>query len=360
MGYRNERDLIVIYDEVHKFSDSQTKKILELKPIGIIGSSDTPRINPKIAKYVKIFEEKKFKLVTQVPVDLVITEELIAETVELQCYQQEEEHILNKVFEAYESKRKKLKKIGKNEKPKVAYVCNTNYLSKSYNRDDPNTPFELRKAPSISIWRYLTGEKGVDPNDIAVRLDIEESKKEKYRLHPDFKKHLFSRSIQNTFETFLKRDYSHIIFNKSLGTEWDDPYIYDVYIDKTMNSDTEIEQVIGRTIRQPNSKYYKDSSLNFPTIHVKVDNERMFKKIVEELRDKLQKSEATNIRIKDVINKVEKDIVPPNGDYFSPTLALDHSSTYTLIDKIVDEIPDYSQYTPDKCIGKGKIMSYKY
>lgn len=362
---RRERDLIVIYDEVHKLSEAQSNKILELKPQGIITASGTPKHNPTIARYVKYLESKGFSLNTKIPVKAVKEKQLISEYISLKCYTQNEEFILNSLLKSYRNIEALLQKY--NEVPKAAYVCSTNFIqsrkyvnqSKKARRDDPDVYFKDRKAAPIMIWRHLVKE-GVDPNSIAIRLDIDESSKAEYKFPKEFKDNLFNKSTKNTFDLFLKRNYKHIIFNKSLGTGWDDPYIYQLYIDKSMDSDTEIEQIIGRAIRQPNSRYYSDPDLNIPTIHIKVDNKQIYQKIINELNEKLKEDYNGEINIKDDTDAPDKEREEPKGIYKVPKLSWDVEMVRQDLYNIIDSIPDYNTYSSVDRIGEGIIQSYKY
>ena len=48
------------------------------------------------------------------------------------------------------------------------------------------------------------------------------------------------------YANFVAGDYRHIIFNLGLQEGWDDPECYFAYIDKSMQSNIQVEQVIGR------------------------------------------------------------------------------------------------------------------
>src|SRR5690606_260224 len=128
-------------------------------------------------------------------------------------------------------------------KPKAIYVCKTN-ITDDGQKDDPAKPFNQRNAPPIRIWRYLVDEKGVRPEDIAIYADLRFIDGNK----PD-EVNLFSNG-ESDFDKFQERNFQHIIFNLSLQEGWDDPACYLAYIDKSMGSSLQVEQVIGRVLRQ--------------------------------------------------------------------------------------------------------------
>ena len=140
-------------------------------------------------------------------------------------------------------------------KPKAIYVCKTN-IADDGEKDDASMPFEHRKAPPIRIWRYLVEEKGVSPKDIAIYANLTFVDGNK----PD-EVNLFSKG-ENDFDDFSAGNYQHIIFNLSLQEGWDDPACYLAYIDKSMGSSIQVEQIIGRVLRQYGATHYENPSLN--------------------------------------------------------------------------------------------------
>ena len=61
---------------------------------------------------------------------------------------------------------------------------------------------------------------------------------------------LFSMG-DDDFDKFQEGGYSHIIFNLSLQEGWDDPECNLAYIHKSMGSKLQVQQLIGRFLRQP-------------------------------------------------------------------------------------------------------------
>ena len=140
-------------------------------------------------------------------------------------------------------------------KPKAIYVCKTN-IADDGEKDDASKPFQHRNAPPIRIWRYLVEEKGIAPRDIAIYANLTFVEGNK----PD-EVNLFSKG-ENDFDDFTAGNYQHIIFNLSLQEGWDDPACYLAYIDKSMGSSIQVEQIIGRVLRQYGAKHYDNPLFN--------------------------------------------------------------------------------------------------
>lgn len=75
---------------------------------------------------------------------------------------------------------------------------------------------------------------------------------------------------ENDYSKFISGNYKHIIFNLSLQEGWDDPECYLGYIDKNMGSRIQVEQIIGRVLRQPGAKHYSDFRLDTCLFYINV------------------------------------------------------------------------------------------
>ena len=95
------------------------------------------------------------------------------------------------------------------------------------------------RPPPIRIWRYLVEDKKILPKDIAIYANLSFVDGNK-----PSQVNLFSKG-ENDFDTFQSGNYQHIIFNLSLQEGWDDPACYLAYIDKSMGSSIQVEQLIG-------------------------------------------------------------------------------------------------------------------
>lgn len=141
--------------------------------------------------------------------------------------------------------------------------------------------FEHRKAPPILIWRYLVEKKGISPSDIAIyaNLSFDGNKPKEVNL--------FSKG-EDDFDKFTAGNYRHIIFNQALQEGWDDPECYCAYIDKSMGSSVQVEQIIGRALRQPGAKHYGSTILNAAHFFIRVDKESVFTDTIRKVRERLR------------------------------------------------------------------------
>ena len=98
---------------------------------------------------------------------------------------------------------------------------------------------------------------------------------------------LFSKG-ENDFDEFRNGDYKHIIFNLSLQEGWDDPACYLAYIDKSMGSSIQVEQIIGRVLRQYGATHYDNPLLNSAHFFLRVDKQSVFTETIQKVKTKLQ------------------------------------------------------------------------
>ena len=134
-------------------------------------------------------------------------------------------------------------------------------------------PFPMRSAStqcSSRSSRYLVEEKGVSPNAIAIYADLTFHKGGK----PDFV-NVFSKK-ESDFDEFQAGNYQDIIFNLALQEGWDDPACYLAYIDKSMGSNIQVQQIIGRVLRQYGAVHYGGPLLDSAHFFLRVDKESVF------------------------------------------------------------------------------------
>jgi type III restriction enzyme len=295
---KQKRDLIIIYDEAHNLTDSQVEKMLELHPQALILASGTPSLPSTLDNYQKELKDNDLNPLYQVPFKQVKTKQMVKGKVVLGGYQSQMEEVLNEMLDKDWEQLKQAASKENLPTPKIIYVCKTNLLevpsstkTKGTKRDNPQVPFEQRNAPPILIWKHLVKQKGIDPQTIAIYADVAVAKEEKYALDIEFARNLFNKGksspAENTYEKFITGNYQHIIFNKSLAEGWDDPMVYLAYIDKTIGSEVAVEQIIGRVLRQPFCKYYASEELNKAYFHIRVDENKVFEKIIDDLNEKL-------------------------------------------------------------------------
>ncbi|CAG8639852.1 17848_t:CDS:10, partial [Racocetra fulgida] len=322
---KKKRDLIVIYDEAHNLTDSQVEKILELQPQALILASGTPSLPSKLTDYQSELKDNGFEPLYVVPFTEVKEKKMVKGKVVLGGYKSQMEEVLNEMLDKDWMELKKAAEKEGLPTPKIIYVCKTNLLelsstkTKGSKRDNPQVPFELRNAPPILIWRHLVKRKGVDPSTIAIYADVAVAKEEKYALDIEFTLNLFNKGksspSENTYEKFIQGNYQHIIFNKSLA-------------------EVAVEQIIGRVLRQPFCRYYASEELNKAYFHIRIDENKVFEKIINELNEKLKL--GGDIEIKPPKGGISylKDL-PPKPDKIGKK-------------KVVNRIPNYEKDYPLK------------
>jgi type III restriction enzyme len=197
-------------------------------------------------------------------------------------------------------------------------------------------PFTARRAPPILIWRHLVS-KCVDPATIAVYCDLKHNKE--YPLPKEFK--LFSGGDKD-YETFTAGEYQHVIFNQALQEGWDDPQVAFAYIDKTMGSTTQVEQVIGRVLRQPGAQHYSDQLLNRATFYIRLDNKQQFKPILEEVQKRIgAEPGGVDIRVSAALGGTAKSRQMPKFEMSVPKVYVVSDQAAVEMDAELEHTPDY-------------------
>lgn len=236
-----------------------------------------------------------------------------------------------------------IKSRGMSFKPKAIYVCKTN-IADDGEKDDRTKPFTHRKAPPIRIWRYLVEQKGVAPKDIAIYANlafVDGNKAEDVNL--------FSKGDKD-FDEFQAGDYQHIIFNLSLQEGWDDPACYLAYIDKSMGSAIQVEQVIGRVLRQYGATHYDSPLLNSAHFFLRVDSQSVFAKAIGAVKAKLR-AEGASIEIVENFGSGAggaEDLPPKEGvEVQLHHINVDAGAACERIGEIIGEFPTFVEGSVD-------------
>lgn len=291
------RPLIVVYDEAHNLSDQQTDLLFELEPQAILAASATMRTPGKLGQIIDRLKHGGWsdQIIADLPgkpsrclVTSVMTKEpvdagLIKRQIVLGGYTTEMETSIDDMMEEFHRVDAVAQNLGAGFRPKAIYVCRTNVAQEDGVTDNPHSPFLERKAPPILIWRYLTEHKGVPPAEIAVYGQLKVDHKS-FKMPDEFR--LFSGG-DDDFATFSGGSYRHIIFNQALQEGWDDPACGFAYIDKSMASPTQVEQVIGRVLRQPGARHYPDASLNTANFYIRTGSRQEFQKILDTVKRRI-------------------------------------------------------------------------
>src|ERR1017187_983487 len=240
----NRRPMIVVYDEAHNLTDQQTDLLLELEPDGLIGASATMTLPHHLAAEVqqlRLSGRDDLWLTTAVDARRVADSGLVKNTVFLGGYQAPMEETIDTLMAEYKKVVRDAKRFGVPGAPKAIYVSNTNVLADGSGRkDDPKRPFTKREAPPILIWRHLTEKHKVSPASIAVYCSLKFDKG--YPPPADF---IHFKGQDKDYDALTAGKFQHIIFNLSLQEGWDDPLCYCAYIDKSMQSKVQVEQIVG-------------------------------------------------------------------------------------------------------------------
>jgi len=333
------RPLLVVYDEGHNLSDQQTDLLLELQPDGLIVASATMRRPARIVNELNQLKAEGWTeddLVTVVDPKAVADSGLVKNTVLLGGYEAPMEETVNALIADFVATQKDAEAVGIGPL-KAIYVSKTNIVEgNSLQRDDPKQPFKHRKAPPILIWRHLTEKCAVDPEHIAVYCSLKFDKN-----HPppdDFR--LFSGGDKD-YEEFVSGPFRHVIFNLSLQEGWDDPLCYFAYIDKSMESNVAVEQVIGRLLRQPGGQHYASEPLNSAHFYVRVDKRGVFNALLDDVGRKLG-SEAPAVRLIETSpGKPTPVALPPKQTRTVFETGYDTEAAVKPIAELVEALTDY-------------------
>lgn len=364
------RPLLIVYDEGHNLSEQQTELLAELEPDAYLLASATLRLPSNFQKSViqpirlwveeasasdpqpfvdlKTVDEHgtpeaELFITTAVSSDKVVEAQLVKKAIQFDGTTAAMETCLDDLIGRLELIDHEIASRGLHFKPKAIYVCKTN-IADDGEKDDASLPFQLRKAPPIRIWRYLVDEKGVDPKDVAIYANLTFVDGNKPSAVS-----LFSKG-ENDFEEFTDGNYRHIIFNLSLQEGWDDPACYLAYIDKSMGSSIQVEQIIGRVLRQYGATHYENPLLNSAHFFLRVDNKSVFTESIDKVKAKL-KSEGAPIEITANFGKSDggaEDLQPK--DDIAVTLHhifVDSEAARQRISENVEEFPTFLEGSGD-------------
>lgn len=349
------RPLIVVYDEAHNLSDQQTDLLLELEPDAFMLSTATQRVPRRVNEEIievlhQVGELTDDDLVTHVDAKAVADTGLIKSTVELVGRQAPMETVIAEMLDDMNATTADGSDYGLKGEPKAVYVCKTNVVEGSDERDNHKQPFNSRQAPPILIWRHLTETLGVDPGEVAIYADLKVDKD--YPLPADF---VLFNGKDKDYDRFVSGDYRHVIFNQSLQEGWDEPLVYFAYIDKSMGSRIQAEQIVGRLLRQPGRKHYSSERLNSAQVRVRVESSGVFDDVVASVQKKIQ-SEGLSIKlIKSPVGAKSRISYEPKEKVSVPLAAVLTDSAEAPIQKCIDTMTDYRQDDGTNTLGTGRV-----
>ncbi len=372
------RPLLIVYDEGHNLSEQQTELLAELEPDAYLLASATLKLpdsfNKSVIQHIKLWvdeaeaEAKAFKalhavdesgrpdvkrfVTTAVNSTKVVDAQLVKRAIQFDGTTAAMERCLDDLSARLDTLQEEIDARGLGFKPKAIYVCKTN-IADDGEKDDHTKPFAHRKAPPIRIWRYLVEEKGVDPKSVAIYANlsfIEGNKPTEVNL--------FSKG-ESDFEAFTAGDFQHIIFNLSLQEGWDDPACYLAYVDKSMGSSIQVEQVIGRVLRQYGATHYDNPLLNTAHFFLRVDSQSVFVDAIGAVKAKLQ-AEGAPIEIVDNFggSGSGSDDLTPKDDVEAPLchVHVDAEAACERVSEIIAAFPTFAEGSVDT-IGQAHVAS---
>lgn len=359
------RPLIIVYDEAHNLSEQQTEILRELQPEAWLLASATIKLPTKFhdlviqptkswivrcSGEVEAFEalgaikdqapDPDAWMTTLVDSQKVVDAELVKNAIHFDGTTSPMETCLDSLMDRRAIIEKEIADRGLRIKPKAIYVCKTN-ITDDGQPDDPSKPFNLRQAPPIRIWRYLVESKGIDPSKIAIYSDLKFSDGTK----PEAVLH-FSKG-DDDFDTFHEGDFEHIIFNLSLQEGWDDPECYLAYIDKSMGSSTQVQQVIGRVLRQPHAMHYNSEVLNAAHFFLRVDKKSVFTQALDLVKAKLDQEGAPIAISSSFAGGASPGAIEvlPRDDLVTPlhSIYVLKEEAMTMVDELLKQFPTFSE-----------------
>lgn len=364
-----QRPLLIVYDEGHNLSEQQTELLSELEPDAYLLASATLKLpsnfNKTVIQPIKLWVDDAsddviaFKalgaidedgapdaqrfVTSAVSSEKVVQAQLVKKAIQFDGSTAPMEKCLDDLHRRFNLIEEEIATRGLGFKPKAIYVCKTN-ITDDGEKDDHTKPFNHRKAPPIRIWRYLVEEKGVNPKDIAIYANLTfqgGGKPEEVNL--------FSKG-ENDFDDFRAGSFQHIIFNLSLQEGWDDPACYLAYIDKSMGSSIQVEQIIGRILRQYRATHYDLPLLNSAHFFLRVDSQSVFSESIKAVKAKLR-AEGAPIEIIDNFGGSgggAEDILPKDG-VVAPLhhVHVDAEAACERIAAICADFPMFIEGSPD-------------
>lgn len=336
-GGKRQRPLFVFYDEGHNVTLNQFSRLLELRPQGLfLASASNPSKDLEILlpgesskDKEKIFNEQRTTIVNTKD---VVEANLLKRGVEIYDLNVDWQEILVQA----QKKLSDLQKIGEDESPIACFIVS-------------------RTEKGIDVWQELINQ-GVQGEKIAVHLS----------KASDVAREKFGGQIPNSFydtyadnltpEDLRERQYTHLIWNLVLKEGWDEPWAYVAYIHDEQNSVADIEQKIGRFIRNPHKDKngtpipFTNPDLNKSYFFFNCKNE-IFSDILTELKSHLETRGFDTLRVRDINDTKPSEEVPPTSKVELPHLAI-----YPETDRIKMELLErIIKPSPEECKSSGRL-----
>lgn len=351
-----QRPLLVVYDEAHNLSDQQTELLLELAPDAFLLATATTQLPRRLDREViQMLKQAAGKtdddLLTVADSQAVADSGLVKKEIELIGRQAPMNVVINEMIAALREADDDASAYGLEGRPKAVYVCKTNIVEGTGERDNHKQLFQQREAAPIQIWRHLVDQLDVDPTEIAVYTPTLKFDHKTYPPPEEF--NLFGGG-DNDYEALVAGEYRHIIFNLSLQEGWDEPLIYFAYIDKAMQSKVQVEQVVGRLLRQPGRQHYPADRLNTAHVFVRVESVGVFDDVVSEVQKKIR-GDAAAIKVTTTRPSAKaRTEFRPKASFEVPVAAVVTELAETEIQKLIAKMTDYRASDDVNTRGVGK------
>lgn len=255
------RPLWVVYDEAHNTTTDQVEQLDELNPAGFFVASAS-QVKGKLQFYLtSLPEDLRKQRIVPISTRAVVEAQLLKSTISLADYDSSADEMIHDVAHRRQDLETTLQAISSAIVPKAIYVVEAS-----------NARVKGVEPRPIAIWKTLVNTCKVPVESIAVCTNTKDLPKEAVRVE----------SINQ-----LSEDFTHIIFNKKLQEGWDDPSVYVCYFDGKTESATRIQQVLGRAVRQPGARHFRDANLNSAYFFFNCPNE-LLEKITDQLMDELR------------------------------------------------------------------------
>lgn len=233
-GERKRARLFVVYDEGHNLTRQQANLLLELSPRAIVMASGSDQDGNGLAALMhtggRTWPEVIPGITTKIETPQVVKEALLKRRIVMEDCDLDRRGILKRTVAKRDDLESLLMGMGeKEDKPIACYIVNGT------------------KA-GIEVWDELRA-LGIAASDIAVHLNgAKKAVEADVQSRPGF----FDTYTAKLSPIEIKEEgFTHIIWNKTLKEGWDEPWAFVAYVDGVNNSVKDVQQKIGRFIRNP-------------------------------------------------------------------------------------------------------------
>ena len=241
MGVFNKLSPIIVLDESHNAGSTLTKKALEsMNPSFILELTATPK---KDSNIISIVTARTLKKENMVKIPLLV------------YGRPDVEHVISTTIDH----RRVLEEVAKKEYGATGrYVRPIALIQAQPKNDEDSVTFERIKKLLIA--------SGIPENHIAIKVSNKDELK----------------GIDLTSD---KCEIRYIITVNALKEGWDCPFAYILSSIARRSSETEVEQIIGRILRQPGASKFNDNILN---MSYTITSSKVFHETLDEVSKGLQ------------------------------------------------------------------------